>query len=132
MPHSDDLLEWIDELPTLEAIHYCAGRPGCEYVLCETERLFEAQQMGWRTINKAPSFLLRGPGGECSFMLLERGIPAEGISPQASRQPLEVSTSLLVKTGLTHLGRGLEEMLTAPPSEPKPKRGPIASAGAAA
>jgi hypothetical protein len=98
MSHTDDLLEWTDEFPTLHDLDGRGGRPGCEYLYCDSSHEREAQQAGWR--RKGPVFQLTGTLGSCPFVVMERGEAALGIPPERATQPLYVSQYLLETTGI--------------------------------
>ena len=95
MPHSEDRLEWTNEIPTLAELYERGGEPGKEYAYVSAERVPEAQREGgYRQVRESPVFRLHGPGGSVPFLVMERGESIAGLRPESARPTCKVDVAL--------------------------------------
>ena len=104
MPHSEDCLTWIDEIPGIRQLHVTGGYPGLTYLICDTKNEMLGESDGYKRLMGivngepvvSPIFTLQNSlaGTETHFIVMVKGKRINSVSPQASAQPCFVDVSL--------------------------------------
>ena len=104
MPHSEDCLTWIDEIPGIRQLHVTGGYPGLTYLICDTKNEMLGEADGYKRLMGivngepvvSPIFTLQNSlaGTETHFIVMVKGKRINSVSPQASAQPCYVDVSL--------------------------------------
>ncbi len=87
------------------------GMPGFVYAQVCTQTLVRAQSEGWQHLGDRKVYTIVGPQGQADMILLTRGQPIPGQSPDAGARLCGVDNLVQELTGLTipRLGGNLEE-----------------------
>lgn len=93
-------VEWHGAYPTLSAITLAGGVPGLRYHLVHSANTGQAQSLGWKLVAGMPVFIVHGPKGIASAMLLCDGDPIPGASALGSKRPYDIDPRLDRETGL--------------------------------
>ncbi len=95
----------FDHIPSLrELIPDTGGTPGYEYAQVALANAKRAQDAGldppWRPVPGAQFYTITGPKGSIDLMLLRRGSPIRGLSPQSGARQCYIDKAVYSQTGL--------------------------------
>ncbi len=99
-PEKPTVTTYTNEYPTMADFFSGGGRPGYEYAIVNAANMATFHGNSWEQVLNIPPFIMAGPEGQCSCMLMRHGTPISGSDPINGVRELFVDKSVDRTTGL--------------------------------